>query len=392
MSDIRNSNRVNNNTDNVQSIVDKYSIVENSVDTNSSESTLRNSLLHLNNTLDKNIMVVNQHYVLLIECLLRQKAELDRCISFIQTEQKTINKLVNRDAKLEAVCNNYTTDTSIEGEGDHESSKIAVVSNKQTSSDTKSNYSMSVFMLSQFRVLVGEELAENWLNNKSKSIFKYLVTYKNTPVHKERLMDLLWPDSDPELARNNLNVAIHNLRKTLTINKDYPQIISFKDNTYFINPEIALWSDNESFISHYNAGKELENCGNVIQAYKEYKIAESLYQGEYLAEDRYDNWLMPIKQQYTNLYLILSDKLARYYFQAGNYESCIHVCYKSLSIDQSNEEAHCTIMKAYAQLGYHQLAIKQYHICKQILRREVDTTPSERTIKIFENILHRKSA
>ena len=74
---------------------------------------------------------------------------------------------------------------------------------------------LSVYVLGPFRALLDGQAIEAWPNCRAKAIFKYLVLNRRRPVARVALMERFWPEAEPEAARNNLNVAIHRLRRVL---------------------------------------------------------------------------------------------------------------------------------------------------------------------------------
>jgi hypothetical protein len=102
---------------------------------------------------------------------------------------------------------------------------------------------LAVYCLGSFRVYQNDQLITDWNSMKSKSIFKYLVTNRETPIGKEVLMDIFWPDADPEAARRNLHQAIYSLRQTLRGEQPDFQHIRFEDDCYLLNPGMDVLLD-----------------------------------------------------------------------------------------------------------------------------------------------------
>src|SRR5262249_7048044 len=51
--------------------------------------------------------------------------------------------------------------------------------------------------------------------SKVAALLAYLAFYRQRRHAREELIELLWPESDPEAGRNNLRVALHALRQHL---------------------------------------------------------------------------------------------------------------------------------------------------------------------------------
>ncbi|MBI3965173.1 MAG: winged helix-turn-helix domain-containing protein [Chloroflexi bacterium] len=48
---------------------------------------------------------------------------------------------------------------------------------------------------------------------RSLTLLKILLTRYGKPMHREELIDLLWPEADPQSAGALLNVVVHYLRR-----------------------------------------------------------------------------------------------------------------------------------------------------------------------------------
>ncbi len=246
--------------------------------------------------------------------------------------------------------------------------------------------SLVVYCLGPFRVYQDDQPVEDWPSSKGKAIFKYLVTHRGRPVAKEVLMETFWPGAHPDAARNNLNVAIYGLRQALR--QSHPSIshVLFEDDCYLLNPDLQIWVDCEAFAEHLAAGRRREQRRDLTAAIREYRAAETLYQGEFLEEDRYEDWIGPLRQRLQDDYLSLLDRLSRYYLGQGDYVACATVCGKMLATDACREEAHRQLMHCYSRQGQHYLALRQYHLCVETLAGELDIDPSQLTVELYEKI------
>jgi DNA-binding SARP family transcriptional activator len=243
-----------------------------------------------------------------------------------------------------------------------------------------------VYCLGFFRVYQDDQPIQDWKSSKGKAIFKYLVTHRGLPIAKEVLMELFWPDSAPDAARNNLNVAIYGLRQTLRQTQPDLSPILFQDDGYLLKPALQIWVDVESFMEHFRMAQNLEQRGELTLAIQEYRIAEALYQGEFLADDRYEEWPIPQRQRLEADYFSLLDRLSRYYLDQEDYDACATVCKKMLAVDPCREEAHRRLMRYYSQQNQRYLALRQYHLCVEALANELNVGPSQTTIELYEQI------
>src|ERR671921_2055397 len=76
---------------------------------------------------------------------------------------------------------------------------------------------LRVWLLGGFRVSVGTHTVEEgaWRLRKASALVKLLALAPGHHLHRERAMDLLWPDHGRRAAANNLSQALHAARSAL---------------------------------------------------------------------------------------------------------------------------------------------------------------------------------
>jgi DNA-binding SARP family transcriptional activator len=245
---------------------------------------------------------------------------------------------------------------------------------------------LMVYTLGPFRVIQDDQPIDDWHGSKGKSIFKYLISRREQSVAKEVLMELFWPGADPDAARNNLNVVIYGLRKTLRNKHVEFSHILFQEDHYLLNPEMQIWLDFEAFSELFQKAGELERSGRPERATQLYQAAELLYQGEFLAEDRYEDWLIHQRQNLRDKFMSLLDRLSRTYFDAGAYSMSVTCWRQMLAVDSCHEDAHLQLMRFYYRQGQIHLALRQYHQCVEALKEELDIAPTAETTQLAEKM------
>ena len=76
---------------------------------------------------------------------------------------------------------------------------------------------MRVWLLGGFRVSVRSRVVrhDSWRLRKAASLVKLLALAPDHRLHREQVMELLWPDSGRRAASNNLRQTLHAARRTL---------------------------------------------------------------------------------------------------------------------------------------------------------------------------------
>jgi DNA-binding SARP family transcriptional activator len=242
-----------------------------------------------------------------------------------------------------------------------------------------------------FRILCNDLLVSPWTSHKSLAIFKYLIRHHPTPISKDVLIDVFWPETDPETARPNLHQAIYSLRQTLRRACIGSKPIRFENDCYSIDPAITIRIDFLEFDACCKAGRQLESAGRLEEAILQYRSAESMYLGDFLEEDLYDDWAAAPREQYRMAYLTLAERLIEYYQQQGAYQASIEMCQKVLARDHCHEKAHFRLMQCYHSLGRRSWAARQYHACVKSLKDELGVLPSDETTTLFKEITDGKT-
>src|SRR6266545_419046 len=86
---------------------------------------------------------------------------------------------------------------------------------------------VQVFTLGGFRVVVHGQPVEDhaWRRKPARQLFKCLLSRANRRMTRDEVIDLLWPESDPEAASSNLRSTLFAMRRVLQPTKDSLPIV-----------------------------------------------------------------------------------------------------------------------------------------------------------------------
>ncbi len=253
---------------------------------------------------------------------------------------------------------------------------------------TRQAPSLTAHLLGRFRVMVNDTPVNDWPSSRGRALFKYLLTHRDPWPSREALMEVFWSGAAPEAARNNLHVALHGLRRALRMAGDTPVVVLERDS-YRMHPDLRVWVDVDEFDRHVHAGHQLEVAAELAGAMAEYELALSLYQGDFLADDPYEEWPVITRERLNLTYLDTVDRLSQLYYSQGRYASCVTLCQRVVERDPCREDAHRRLMRCYSRQGQLHLALRQYQICVEALRAELGIDPAAETTALFEQ-LHRR--
>jgi DNA-binding SARP family transcriptional activator len=243
-------------------------------------------------------------------------------------------------------------------------------------------------MLGMFSMTIGEATVK-LPASRALSLLKYLLLRHKQCIPRDMLLETFWPEADPELARNNLNVSLHSLRRALQRATDRPVIV-YEDGAYGLASNLQLWLDVEEFEKCVKSGQWLEAQDQPSAATNEYESAISLYQGDLLEQNLYDEWTVLDRERLRIAYLDTLDRLSQIYFKEERYSACRTACQLILIKDTCREDAHCLLMRCYSRQGQPHLALYQYQVCVEALFGELQVEPAPETTQLYNRIRRRE--
>lgn len=245
---------------------------------------------------------------------------------------------------------------------------------------------VSVFCLGPLRLYERERPLGALPNRRARSVFKYLLLHRGRVTPKERLMGLFWPEATAAQARNNLNVAVHGLRRFLRDAQLREGVVLFHDDGYLLSPTLGMWVDLDEFGRHTDAALGCRASGDPSGALRELEAAESLYGGALFADDPYEEWTAGPRREAEDRYVEVLGLLIEHYRDLHDDGACARVSRKILDVQPVNETAHRELMRCYAALGQQHLAVRQYRDCVQALRSDLGVAPHPHTVRLYEEV------
>ncbi len=248
-------------------------------------------------------------------------------------------------------------------------------------------YRLRVQTLGPFRVWRGPEPVDpqGWRRENARLLFLVLLTYRRQMLDRDQILDLLWPDADPETALRDFKVALSTLFKVLEPGREAgaPSSYVVRDGTlYGLRPEADLVVDADRFAALVAEGDQLFDAGaTAVPA--AYRWAMALYAGDYLQEYPYAEWCREERERLRVLYLRAGERLAEVLLDRGEWEETVEVTQALLACDDCWEHAYRLQMVAYARMGNRAQALRAYQRCAERLRTELDVEPAPATLRLY---------
>ena len=243
---------------------------------------------------------------------------------------------------------------------------------------------LEIHVLRHFEVSVHGAPVErkSWQRRKPKQLVKLLALQPSRRLHREQVMDLLWPDADPETAANSLNKAIHAARLALEPQLSKASISHFiitEDQQIALRSSQGLWVDADEF--DRLTKESIKSSEPEI-----YEAALALYRGDLLIDDPYEEWTVRRREKLRDIYLDLLRRYARLCEERGHHSRCIELLQSLIVADPSDEIASRNLMRLFSRTGDRHQAFVQYARCVGALSRELDVGPERATVELYHQI------
>ena len=246
---------------------------------------------------------------------------------------------------------------------------------------------LQIFTLGKFALAAngcGLEI-EKWKRRQAVTLLKILVTHLDRPVHRERILDCLWPDVDEERGWGRLKVTMYYLHTQLRTSGAGDDAIQTVGNAYLLRRD-AVWVDWENFEKLVTEGRALQAKERIDEALRCYDEAQFLYRGDYLEQDVFADCFAEERERLGEIHMELLTRKAECHAQRGEYVEAVQVCRKALVQDPCRESFHCLLMRYLVQLGRVDWAIAQFRHCQTVLAREFGVDPMPETQRLYREI------
>ena len=237
-------------------------------------------------------------------------------------------------------------------------------------------------LFGSFAVAGESELpAGAWRLRKAKSLVKLLALSPGRRLHREQVMELLWPERDPVAAANNLHQALYVARRALAAaGADASTVLPLREDMLVLAPDGGVEVDVDVFETAVARARETGALVDHLGALR-------CYHGELLPEDRFEPWAASRREAVGEAYRRLLVDVAALHDRAGDVPAATDALQQALLVDPLHEPAHRALMRLYVGGGRRQQALAQYQQLREALDRELAAAPDPQTAELYRALL-----
>ena len=240
---------------------------------------------------------------------------------------------------------------------------------------------LDIQLFGRFSVNInGEVVGERrWERRAAKALIKLLALSPPYSLHREQVVDLLWPDQSPATGINSLNKAIHSARRALE-----PGLTKGAESRFILTPknQIILASPGGLRVDV----QSFEQAAHQAMRDRDAPAAQAalaLYGGALLVDDLYEEWTLARRDVMQLLFRSTALFAARLFAQQAEPAKAIETAQRLILQDPADEPVHQLLIHLYAASGQRDLALRQFELGKRALGA-LGLVPTPETVELAE--------
>jgi DNA-binding SARP family transcriptional activator/predicted ATPase len=239
--------------------------------------------------------------------------------------------------------------------------------------------SFKIYLLGQFK-LQANHLPLDLPSRPAQSLLAYLALNAGITHRREKLANLLWPETSESNARSYLRQALWRIRKSLqSASLTCEDFLNISDISVTFDDHSDYWLDADMLLETVEA-QPVEKMIATIR----------LYRGE-LLPGFYDEWIVLERERLQSAYHQKMNLLLESLIQSTQWDEALKWGEQWIRLGYSPEPAFRALMKAHAGMGNQTMVSATYQRCVDALDRELGLEPSPETRNLYEKIVREES-
>jgi predicted ATPase/DNA-binding SARP family transcriptional activator len=219
-----------------------------------------------------------------------------------------------------------------------------------------------------------------WRLNKARSLLKLLALADGNRLHRDAVVDTLWPELRAAAGTNNLHQALHAARRALAEAGAAADVLRLRDGVVALCPDGGLETDVQDLEKAFPPALASDDPDLLLD------VAER-YAAGLLPEDRYQDWLRPQQERVAAMRRTAVLAAANGLIAQGRGDEAASAL-KSVADDRpTDEEVHRALIAAYDAAGRRWDAIATYESLRGRLDDEYAATPEVETTTLYRRLL-----
>ncbi|WP_109506975.1 BTAD domain-containing putative transcriptional regulator [Nocardioides speluncae] len=213
---------------------------------------------------------------------------------------------------------------------------------------------LQVRCFGRFEIRVDGELPPlERVRPRAREVLRMLALAAGRPVHRELLIEALWPGLDPSAATHNLHVAVSSVRAVLEPGapRGAARLLARDGDRYSLALGPGSTCDLQVFESSCLAAERARVAGDTGAAIRSLNVALEAYTGDVLPEDGPAEWVLAARERFRVRAAEAAALLAELHLVRDQAESAASAALRSIDIDPCRDGSWRLLVSAYDATG-----------------------------------------
>ena len=219
-----------------------------------------------------------------------------------------------------------------------------------------------------------------WRLNKARSLLKLLALAEGNRMHRDAVVEALWPDLAAAAGANNLHQALHAARRALAEAGASPGLLRLRDGVVALCPDGGLATDVQDIEAALDKALAADDPDLLLD------VATQCSQG-LLLEDSYEDWTHPYQDHIAGLRRTAVLAAAPHLIAKGRAYDAVAALGPLAETRSIDEEVHRALMLAYDAAGRRWDAVAVYESLRSRLDDEYAAAPDVQTTTLYRRLL-----
>jgi len=208
-----------------------------------------------------------------------------------------------------------------------------------------------VQLFGSFQLFTGDDGIDlKSLRPRVRSLVRFLALNSGKLVHREAVLDALWPNAGFDSGRSNLHTAVSAARQVL---EPFSFTIERESDSYrLVTPPGTTW-DIAEFQAVLQSAQRARAGGDGARAYDDFVQALSLYTDDLLTEEGPSEWIVAHRDRLRNDAVNAAIAAAEIALATDRHADVIVTCERAVVLDPCADRAWRLLTSAFERSGSH---------------------------------------
>ena len=243
-------------------------------------------------------------------------------------------------------------------------------------------WAVKVYTLGRFGLLVDGRPVEygRKVQQRPLALLKALIALGGRDVPEARLIELLWPEADGDLAHRSFTVALSRLRKLLRTE----EALILKEGLLSLSNRLC-WVDAWAFERFLGLAGKARKEGDAPEAVRNIEKGLSFYRGPFLPSEE-AGWAVSRREKLRSGFLGGVAHLGKWQEEREKWDEAAFCYGRGLEADDLAEELYRRLMVCHIRQGRNAEALSVYRRCQSTLSSALGVAPSAETRAIAASL------